>query len=364
MLIKEICRCIESFAPLSWQENYDNSGLILGCSSDEVNKALVCVDITMEIVEEALEKNCDIIISHHPLIFKGIKALNNKKEKDKIIIRLIKESIAVYAAHTNIDNAKNGVSSILAKKIGLKVLVPMHKKGELLAKLVCFCPIDYAENMRNVLFDAGAGKIGNYDSCSFNIIGDGSFRAGENTNPFVGEKGKMHYEKEVKIETIIERNQQRGIIEAMLEAHPYEEVAYDIYPLSNENTGVGIGVIGKLDEEILALDFLKKLKKDINIKSIRHNYAENKKIKKIAVCGGSGAEYIDIAISSNADLYISADLKYHDYEHAKNSILLADIGHYESEQFTKELISNLLIKKFPTFAVENAKTNTNFIHYL
>jgi len=364
MLIKEICRCIEDFAPLSWQENYDNSGLILGNINDEVSKALICIDITMEIVEEAINKNCNLIISHHPLIFKAIKSLNNETEKDKIIVRLIKENIAVYAAHTNIDNAKEGVSFVLAKKIGLKKLSPMLGKTGLLAKLVCFCPIDYAENMRNVLFESGAGNIGNYDSCSFNIVGDGSFRAGENTTPFVGEKGTLHYEKEVKIETIIERSKQGTIIKAMTDAHPYEEVAFDIYPLENKNSGVGIGVIGELDSEMFALDFLKQLKKDFNIKVIRHNQSENKKIKKIAVCGGSGADFIWKAIASEADLYISADFKYHDYEYAKNRIILVDIGHYESEQFTKELISNLLKKKFPTFAVEITKINTNFIHYL
>jgi dinuclear metal center YbgI/SA1388 family protein len=364
MLIKEICRCIEDFAPLSWQENYDNAGLTLGSVDDEVNKALICVDITMEIVEEAIEKKCDIIISHHPLIFKGIKSLNKKREKDKIIIKLIKENIAVYAAHTNIDNARNGVSHILAKKIGVKNITPMFCKAGLLAKLVCFCPVDYAENMRSILFEAGAGKIGNYDSCSFNIVGDGSFKAGEDTTPFVGKKGEVHYEKEVKIETIIEKNKQGGIIKAMLNEHPYEEVAFDIYPLGNENSGVGIGVIGELEKEILALDFLTQLKKDFNLGVIKHNKLENKILNKIAVCGGSGADYIDSAMSSNADIYISADFKYHDYEYAKNKIVLADIGHYESEQFTKELISNLLKKKIPTFAVENAKTNTNFIQYL
>ena len=364
MLIKEICESIEEFAPLSYQESYDNAGLLLGSPDDKVEKALICIDITMEVVEEAIQKHCGIIISHHPLIFTSIKSLTGKSDKERMIIRLIKENIAVYAVHTNIDSSAQGVSYHLAKKIGLGKVEVLHQKTDVLEKLVCFCPQSHAEELRLALFKAGAGNIGNYDSCSFNLEGQGSFRAKEGATPFVGEIDKLHYEKEIRIETIFESANRAKIIKAILANHPYEEVAYDIYALKNNYAKQGLGAIGELKKAKSAEEFLEMLKKIFALDTIRFSKWNNNPVKKIAVCGGSGASLIPNAIKAKADVYVSADFKYHDFELASKRLLLVDIGHFESEEHTKDIISSLLIKKNPTFAVENSEIKTNFVHYL
>ncbi len=364
MLIKEICQSIEEFAPLSYQESYDNSGLILGNSEEEVEKALVCIDITMEVIEEAIQKHCGIIIAHHPLIFSPIKSLTGKNEKEKMILRLIRENIAVYAVHTNIDSSAQGVSYHLAKKLGLNKIQILQQKADVLEKLVCFCPHNHAEELRLALFKAGAGNIGNYDSCSFNAEGQGSFRAKKGAKPFVGELGELHYEKEIRIETVFESANRAGVIQAILANHPYEEVAYDIYALKNRHAQQGLGAIGELDKAMSPRDFLNQIKQIFALNVIRFSELSNNSIQRIAVCGGSGASLIPNAIAAKADVYLSADFKYHDFEKASKKLLLVDIGHYESEEHTKDIISSLLIKKNPTFAVENSEIKTNFVHYL
>lgn len=363
MIIKDITDFIENLAPVQLQETYDNAGLIIGDKNTEINQILVCLDVTENIVDEAIEKKCQLIISHHPLIFKGIKKINGNNSIEKIIIKAIKNNIAIYAVHTNLDNVINGVNSVLAEKLGLKNQRSLQPKKDIFRKLVFFCPVIHADRVRKAIFEAGAGKIGNYDSCSFNTEGEGSFKAMENANPFVGEPGKLHFEKEIRIETIYPFYLESKIIEALLQSHPYEEVAYDIYKLENYFSQIGSGIIGEIDETD-ELNFLSQIKNISNCKCIRHSDLLDKKIKKVAICGGSGSFLIKDAIAAKADIFISGDIKYHDFFEAENKILIADFGHYESEQFTKDLLYTFITKKFPNFAVLISENNTNPIHYL
>lgn len=363
MLLQAITDLIETIAPLSYQETYDNAGLIIGSKEKEIEKAIICLDITEEVLNEAIDKQCQLIISHHPLIFKGFKKLNGKNATERIIVKAIQHDIAIYAAHTNLDNVNQGVNAMLAKKLNLKNPRILQPKRAMLRKLVCFCPTTHAEAVRNAIFEAGAGHIGNYDSCSFNTSGEGSFRASESANPFVGAINQLHYENEIRIETIFPAYLENKILKALFTTHPYEEVAYDIYTLENETNTIGSGMIGEIEEkdEILFLQFVKSI---TNAKSIRHTALQGKPIKKVALCGGSGSFLIKDAIAAGADIFITGDVKYHDFFEAENKIIIADIGHYESEQYTKELLYSIIIKKFPNFAVLISEKNTNPIHYL
>lgn len=364
MYLRDLTTCIEAFAPLSLQEEYDNSGLIIGRPESEVHGALLCIDVTEPIIEEAISRRCDVIIAHHPLIFKGIRQITGRNATERIVEEAIRNGIAIYAAHTNLDNAASGVNAMLSQKIGLsncKVLKPVQG---LLRKLVTFCPADHAAAVRDALFRAGAGHIGNYDNCSFNATGMGSFRALENANPFVGEKNELHFEDEVRIETVFPAYSQSTIIRALLAIHPYEEVAFDIYKLENNFEGAGAGMIGELQQDMDEQEFLLHIKQLMGGSTIRHTALTGRKISRVALCGGSGSFLINTAIAAGADVFLSGDIKYHDFFMAEGKILLADIGHYESEQFTKELLFTLLTKNFPNFAIFIADTPTNPIIYL
>lgn len=364
MLLSEITSELESIAPLFLQESYDNSGLLIGKQDLDISAALITLDVTEEILEEAISNNCNLIIAHHPLIFKGLKSLIGRNSIERIVEKAIKNDIAIYAIHTNLDNVENGINGILSKKIGLVNTRILSTKSDLLRKLVTFCPIDNAQKVRDAIFNAGAGEIGNYDNCSFNALGEGTFRGSEDSNPYVGEKGKLHFEQEVRIETIYPIYNEKAIINAMIEAHPYEEVAYDIYPLANDYNRIGAGMIGEIPETMNEEEFLQKLKNITASGCIRHSALTGNKIKKVALCGGSGSFLIQQALKQNADIFITGDVKYHDFFNAEGKMVIADVGHYESEQFAKELIYSILIKKFPTFAVQISKNNTNSVNYL
>jgi dinuclear metal center YbgI/SA1388 family protein len=364
MILSEITSFLNSEIAPALQESYDNCGLLIGNSTSEITGTLICLDITESVIDEAIEKNCNLIISHHPLIFSGIKSLTGRNDTERMVIRAIKENIAVYALHTNLDNHFEGVNRFLCAKLGINDAEILKPMPEMLRKLVTFCPPSHAEAVREAIFAAGAGHIGNYDSCSFSLQGEGTFKALDGANPFVGEKGKMHTEEELRIETIFPFYLEREIITALQQAHPYEEVAYDIYPLSNIYGRIGAGMIGTLSQAVEAEEFLLQVKKILNIGCIRHTAIKNKKIQRIAVCGGSGSFLIKDAISCGADIYMTGDIKYHDFFIPENKMILADIGHYESEQFTKELIYTLLKKKFTTFALFISGTNTNPVNYL
>jgi dinuclear metal center YbgI/SA1388 family protein len=364
MTVKEITQYLEEIAPLNYQESYDNAGLIVGSLDKEISKALISLDCTEEIVDEAIANQCDIIISHHPIVFKGLKKFNGNNYVERVIIKAIENKIAIYAIHTNLDSVLNGVNGKICEKIGLincKILSP---KTGLLKKLVFFVPLKNANEVRNAVFEAGAGSIGNYSECSFNTHGQGTFKASNQAQPFVGEINKLHEENEMRVEVIYPAPAEKKIMTALWSNHPYEEVAYDIYALENNHQQVGSGMIGELETEISGIDFLHQLKEKMDLSVIRHTKILNKKIKKIAVCGGSGSFLLPKAIQAKADIFITADFKYHEFFDADEKILIADIGHFESEQFTQELLLEIITKKFPNFAVRLTGNNTNPIKYL
>ena len=363
MQIKQITQYIESIAPMALQESYDNAGLIIGNPEDEVSGALISLDITEEVLDEAIHKKLNLVICHHPIIFSGIKKLNGRNYIERCVAKAIKNDIGIYAAHTNLDSVFGGVNSKICEKLGLqncKILAPIPG---FLKKLVTFVPLADAEKVRIAIWEAGAGHIGNYDSCSYNVTGEGTFRGNEQTNPYVGEKNQLHIENEVRIETIFPKHIQGKVVHALLQAHPYEEVAYDIYPLDNDFAQAGIGMIGELNEPMNETEFLKKLKDTFHCGVVKHTELLGKSIKSVAVCGGAGSSFLNKAIAQKADIFVSGDFKYHQFFDAERKIVIADIGHYESEQFTKEVFYELLTKKFPKFAVHLSATNTNPVSY-
>lgn len=364
MKLKEIIDYLESIYPLAYQESYDNSGLICGNEEMNISSALICIDSTEDVINEAIKKKCNLIIAHHPIIFSGIKKITGKTYIERVLIKAIQNNIAIYAIHTNADNVIQGVNSKICEKLGLTNCKILSPKSNLLRKLITFCPVEKAAKVRQALFPASAGNIGNYDECSFNTEGTGTFRASENTNPHVGKKGQQHHEKEVKIEVIYPSHIENKILKALFTAHPYEEVAYDIVPLENAHNQVGSGMIGELEKAMIETDFLKKVKSVMKTDCIKHTKLLNKKIKKVAVCGGSGSFLLKDAISAGADIFITSDFKYHQFFDAENKLVIADVGHYESEQFTKELFYDVLNKKFTTFALHLSKINTNPVNYI
>ena len=364
MKIKEITSYLESIAPLSYQESYDNAGLLVGNAMQEINSAVLCIDVTEEIVEEAIKNDSGLIIAHHPLIFSGLKKITGRNLVERIVLKAIKNNIAIYAAHTNIDNIKHGVSYKLAEKLGIKdssVLAPSYDN---LYKLVIYVPVEYAGKVRDAVFNAGAGNIGNYSNCSYNISGEGTFKASDNAKPFTGKKGEIHFEKETRVETIIPGHLKKQAIKAIYESHPYEEPAYDLFLLNNANHNKGLGAVGKIEPAADEMVFLKKIKKVLNAGQIKYTRLLGKPLNSVAVCGGAGSFLLDKAIASGAKMFISADFKYHDFFNADNKIVIVDVGHYETEQFTSELFYDLLTKKFPTFAFYFTKINSNPVNYL
>ncbi|PLX07095.1 MAG: Nif3-like dinuclear metal center hexameric protein [Marinilabiliales bacterium] len=359
MKVKEIIAVLEEFAPPQLQEDYDNTGLNIGNHDSTITGILLCIDVTPDVINEAIENKCNLIIAHHPLIFGKIKKITGANYVEKSIITAIKNDISIYAGHTSFDSVSNCVSYKICEKLGLENLQILSAKKSYLKKLAVFVPSTHELQVRTALFEAGAGKIGNYDSCSFNTQGKGSFRGNEGTNPFVGNQGVMHIEDEVKIECVFPKHLQHKILKAVLNAHPYEEVAYDIYSLDNDWNMAGLGMIGLPKTSISEKELLKSLKSIFDLTNIRHSNLLNKKIKRIAVCGGSGASFIPDAIRSGADVYITGDIKYHEYFMAENKILLIDIGHFESEQFTKEIFYDIIMKKNPNFAVRFSQIITN-----
>lgn len=363
MKLSQITNELEKLAPLAYAEDFDNVGLLVGDANAEISKVLVTLDTTEEVVQEAIEKGANLIVSFHPIVFSGMKKITGKNYVERVVQLAIKNNINIYATHTALDNSEFGVNYQISKQLNLqntKILIPQK---DTLRHLVTYVPTENEEKVRNSLFIAGAGSIGNYDSCSFNLEGKGSFRAGQNANPFVGKIGVTHFEKETRISVVFNKHLQSQILNSLKENHPYEEVAYEIFSLENSNQTIGIGMVGELENEISEQNFFKYLKEKMNTEFIRHSKLLNKKIKKIAVLGGSGSFAIADAKRAGADVFITADLKYHNFFEAENQILLADIGHYESEQFTKNLLTAYLSEKFPNFAVLNSEINTNPVVY-
>jgi len=364
VLIQNIINSIEAFAPPALQEGYDNAGLQCGNSKLEATGALLCLDITHAVIEEAISRKCNLIIAHHPLIFSPLKKLTGSNYVEQLLITAIKHDIALYACHTNADNVLQGVNTKMAQKLGLVNTRALQPKKGLLKKLVTFVPDKQVEAVREALFTAGCGQIGNYTNCSFNTNGTGTFKGNDSAKPFVGEKNKLHAEPETRVETIFETYKEKQVIDALLKAHPYKEVAYDIYTLDNKHPQIGSGLVGELPHAVDEKEFLHSLKEVFKANGIRHTAFLNKKVKTVALCGGSGSFLLKDAITARADVFITGDFKYHQFFDAENKLLIADVGHYETEQFTPEIFYEVITKKMPTFAAYLSNLNTNPINYL
>jgi dinuclear metal center YbgI/SA1388 family protein len=363
MKIREFVQPLEDLAPLQYQEGYDNSGWITGDPEQEASGVLLTLDVTEAVVQEAIRSGCNLIIAHHPVIFKGLKKITGKTWVERVILTAIREKIGIYAAHTNLDNQIGGVNSVICDKLeltGRRILQPL----EGLRKLYTFVPAAHAENLRNALFSAGAGKIGAYGECSFNVEGSGTFTPGMGTHPYIGKTGERHTETETRIEMVFSGHLQQEVIGALLATHPYEVPAYDIVPLVNPHPGTGAGMIGKLATPMDEKEFLDYLKERMETSCIRHTALRGRHVSSVAVCGGAGSFLLGSALSVKADAFVSSDFKYHEFFDTENQLIIADIGHYESERFTVDLFFQVLTAKYPNFAPLKSAINTNPINYL
>jgi dinuclear metal center YbgI/SA1388 family protein len=363
MKINDIIFFLESLAHPSLQEHYDNAGLLTGDGNWDCTGVICALDATEDVVKEAIAKKCNLVVAHHPIIFGGLKKNNGKDSEERTISAAIKNDIAIFAIHTNLDNVAEGVNGKMARVLGLENTSILSPKEGTLRKLFTFAPADKADQVREAVFAAGAGMIGKYSECSFNSEGTGTFKAGEGTDPYVGKIGEQHQEKEVRIEVVFPAYLERPVIRAMKQAHPYEEAAFDIVPLGNAHLQTGSGLLGELPEAEDEKSFLNRVKLVFGVQLLRHTAYTGKLIRKVALCGGAGSFLISKALTAGADAFVTADMKYHEFFDANGRILLADIGHYESEQFTITLLAELLEQKFPTFAVLKTAVITNPVHY-
>jgi dinuclear metal center YbgI/SA1388 family protein len=362
--IKNITNSLEELAPLNYAEGFDNVGLIVGDYTQEVTGVLVTLDTLENIIDEAIEKKCNLIVSFHPIIFSGLKKLNGSNYIEKVIIKAIQNEIAIYSMHTALDNSINGVNSKICDVLGLRnkqILIPQKNT---IKKLLTYVPVENAARLRKAMFTKGAGKIGKYDNCSFNVEGFGTYRGGEDSNPTIGKKGVLHTEKEIIIGVIFEKHLEGAILKAMFDNHPYEEVAYEITTIENKHQQIGMGMLAEFEEEMDEVSFLNFVKETLKTNCIRHSKLIGKRIKKVAILGGSGSFAIENAKNAGADAFISADFKYPEFYKAENQILITDVGHYESEQFTKNLLVDYLTEKFTNFAILLSDKITNPIYYI
>lgn len=364
MIVKEVTEILEELAPLAYAEDFDNVGLLVGNLDSKVSGILVTLDTLENVIDEAIAHNCNLIVSFHPIIFGGLKKLTGANYVERVVIKAIQNNIAIYSMHTALDNSKSGVNAKICEVLGIEnpeILIPQKST---IKKLTTYVPSSDADALKIALFDAGAGNIGNYSNCSFTNQGTGSYLAQEGAKPTKGKKGEIHYEEEVQIHVTYEKAIEKKVLKSLFEKHPYEEVAYEIYALENTNQHIGMGMIGNLKRPMAENEFLNHLKKTMLASCIRHSNFLGKPVQKIAVLGGSGAFAITAAKAAGADVFITADVKYHQFYEAENKILIADIGHFETEQFTKNLLVDYLTKKIPNFAVRLSESKTNPIKYL
>jgi dinuclear metal center YbgI/SA1388 family protein len=362
--IVDVINVLESWAPPMLQESYDNAGLLTGDRTARCTGVLCCLDVTEAVLGEALQKGCNLVVAHHPLIFGGIKKLSGGSALERTIIKAIKQDLAIYAIHTNLDNVISGVNGKIASLLQLRHCRVLLPKEAALKKLITYVPLLQTESVRQALFEAGAGHIGGYSECSFSVEGEGTFTAGPGTQPFAGKQGQRHHEKENRLEVIFPSYLQAALLEALRKSHPYEEVAYDLVPLVNAHQELGSGLVGELAEPVEETLFLQQLARTFGAGQLRHSALLGKPVKRVALCGGSGSFLISKALSAGADIFITADLKYHDFFQADGRLVLADIGHFESEQFTIELLADYLAEKFLNFAVLKTSISTNPVNYL
>lgn len=364
MQVKDIIKAIEAYAPSIYQEGYDNSGLQIGNPNDEAKAVLVSLDFTEAVLDEAIQRGANMIVAHHPLLFSGLKQISGRNYIERIVQKAIKNDINLYACHTNMDNMRNGVNAKIAQKLGLQNTRILSSMGDSLYKLYTYAPVDAADKVREALFAAGAGDIGKYHECSFNTPGMGTFRPGQDTNPAIGQSGGPRESvNEVKIEVLVDKARRHQVLDALRAAHPYEEVAYEIVALQNVNQDLGAGMVGDLVTPMDEQDFLAYIKKNMAAACIRHTPLRGKKVQKVAVCGGSGSFLLKDAMRAGADFFITADFKYHQFFDADGKIVIADIGHYETEQFTGEIFVDIINRKFPNFATLLSNLSTNPVNY-
>ncbi len=363
MKLQQLTNFLDRFAPPAYQEDFDNSGLLVGEPDTELNGVLVTLDCTEAIVDEAIDRGANAIVAHHPIIFGSLKSLTGKDHVERTVMKALRNNVAIYATHTDLDKVRHGVNAKFAEKLGLENLRVLRPMKEHLLKLVLFCPTQSADEVRQAIFNAGAGSIGDYSQCSFNLEGFGTFKAGEESTPYVGTIGEEHRETELRLETVLPAHLQGRVVHAMKEAHPYEEVAYDLYPIVNEDPINGFGMLGELPEGIEEKAFLELLKERMGTGCIRHTPLLGSKVRRVAICGGAGRFLMKDAMKAGADAFVTADMKYHEFFDAEGKLLLADIGHYESEKYTVELLSEALQAEFPKFAVLASEVNTNPVNY-
>ncbi|OJW83459.1 MAG: Nif3-like dinuclear metal center hexameric protein [Bacteroidetes bacterium 46-16] len=364
MKVKDIIRAIEEAAPPIYQESYDNAGLQVGNPEAEVTAVLISLDVTEAIVDEAIERGCNMIVAHHPVIFFGIKRLSGRSYVERVVMKAIKNDISIYAAHTNLDNMRHGVNAKIAERLGLGDTAILAPVKDSLRKLYTYVPVDAADSVREALFAAGAGQVGLYSECSFNMEGMGSFRPSKDAAPAIGNAGGAREQvNELKIEVLLPKHLEGRVLDALVKAHPYEEVAYELVNLLNVNQDIGAGMTGNLPEPMEEADFLVLLKGQMGADCIRHTELSGKKVQKVAICGGAGSFLLRDAIAAGADFFVTGDFKYHQFFDAEGKIVIADIGHYESEQFTKEIFEAILKKKFPNFATLLSNLSTNPVKY-
>jgi len=362
MKLKELINHLENLAPSTYQESYDNSGLIVGNEDLEVSGAIISLDATEEVVQEAIDKGVNLVIAHHPIVFKGLKRFNGKNYVERCIIKAIKNDIAIYAIHTNLDNVREGVNERISDLLNLSNKRILSPKSGILNKLVFFCPQNSAEIVKSSIYDAGGGSIGKYDKCSFSVVGEGTFRPLEGALPVKGKIGSTEKLVELRVEILVEENKLGKVLSALKRSHPYEEVAYELYKVQNQHEHIGSGMVGELEKPLELAELLKVVKETFRTGCIKYtNYA--KPIKTVAVCGGSGGFLLEKAKRAGADVFITSDYKYHEFFDSDGDIAILDIGHFESEQFTKELIMEYLIEKFPKFAAHLTGVNTNPVKY-
>lgn len=364
MKIRSILSFLEMKAPGFLQESYDNSGLLVGNPDQDSTGVLISLDCTEEVLDEAIALGVNTIISHHPIVFSGLKRFTGRTYVERVVMKAIKHDLQLISFHTNLDNVSQGVNKKIADRLGLQHTRILAPKEDMLCKVVIYAPQAHADQVRQAMFDAGAGQIGDYDACSFNLDGKGTFRAGANSQPYVGEKGKVHHEAEVRIESIVPKAFYKKVIDHVKTVHPYEVMAYDVLPLMNAWSEMGSGMIGEISTPMFANDFALYVKKNLRASVVKMTKDTGNEIRKVAVCGGSGRFLLEQAIGSGADVFISSDFKYHEYFDALGRIVVMDIGHFETEQFTIDLISDWFAEKFATFATHKSGVVTNPINYL
>lgn len=361
--IQQLINHLEAWAPPAYQESYDNSGLIVGNPGTQITSVLLSLDCTEEVIEEAIQKGCNMVVAHHPIVFKGLKRLNGKNYVERTVIKAIQNDVAIYAIHTNLDHVLTGVNAMISQRLGLQNVRILAPKKELLMKLTFFVPLENCQEVLDALYEIGAGQIGNYSNCSFQTTGKGTFLPINNANPVVGQIGKLETVVEQRVEVIFPANLEGRVLAGMKKVHPYEEVAYYVQKIENEHQEVGAGAVGELPEAMSTQDFLAHLKKSMNASVVKYTASSKSLIKRVAVCGGAGSFLLSNAMRANADAFVTADYKYHEFFDAENRIVICDIGHYESEVHTKQVLFNSISKKFDNFALYLSEVNTNPVSY-